>query len=421
MKIKKTLSILIILVNLLPGSVIARKTTEKVINDVRLGVSRINITPDKPTMMSGYDARKTPFTSVHDSIYANAFYFSGDKFQYLIITADLIGFPFSFVDEMRNLISSEIGISPKNIMLVAVHNHGGPSVGGHGNEMVLQYTQGLKKKLVELAVNSTKVVVPFKMGMGRGTCDMNINRRAEFAKGDVWLGRNPDGPCDHELDVVKFESMDNKLLAVLINWPCHGTATGDSNYLITGDWPGSAARYIGNQVGKDVVVGVTAGASANINPIYGPGNIFKEVDAIGYHVGNEATNVLNNTETYPVRTLNKVDTTLTFPGKKHSPDHFAHATYEPGTDTKIELSAFKVGKMVLTGVSGELFTEIGMQVKKRSPFSETIILTHCNGSCGYIPTDKAYTEGGYEIQVTGLMPGMEKPFIKGFIDLIQSL
>jgi hypothetical protein len=292
-------------------------------------------------------------------------------------------------------------------------------LGEGGKEMVKEYTENLKKKLVDLVVNATKQVVPFKMGMGKGYCDLNINRRAEFAKGDVWLGRNPEGPCDHELDVIKFESMDNRLLAVLINWPCHGTATGDSNYLITGDWPGSAARYIKGQVGERVVIGVTAGASANINPIYGPGNVFKEVDAIGYHVGDEAAKIIKNLETYPVTTIAEVDTTLIFPGKKHSPDHFAHAVYERGTDTKIELIAFKIGGVVLAGISGELFTEIGMEIKKLSPFSDTVILTHCNGSCGYIPTDKAYTEGGYEVQVTGLMPGVEKPLIRDFVRLIH--
>ncbi len=420
MKIQQTFSVLSIMVALIPGPIFAGGNKDKGVSGVMLGVSQVNITPDKPAMMSGYDARKTPSTGVHDSLYASAFYFSGVKSQYILITADLIGFSFGLVGEIKSMISSETGILPKNIMLVAVHNHGGPSIGEHGKEMVKEYTANLKMKLVDLAVNATKQVVPFKIGIGKGSCDLNINRRAEFAKGDVWLGRNPDGPCDHELDVIKFETMDNRLLAVFINWPCHGTATGDSNYLITGDWPGSAARYIRKQVGDGVVVGVTAGASANINPIYGPGNVFKEVDAIGYHVGDEATNVLKNIETYPVKMISEADTILTFPGKKHSSDHFAHAVYERGTDTKIELTAFKIGSVVLAGISGELFTEIGMEIKKLSPFSNTVILTHCNGSCGYIPTDKAYSEGGYEIQVTGLMPGVEKPLIRDFVKLISS-
>jgi hypothetical protein len=43
----------------------------------------------------------------------------------------------------------------------------------------------------------------------------------------------------------------------------------------------------------------------------------------------------------------------------------------------------------------EVFHEIGLQLKKLSPYSNTFILTHCNGSSGYIPTDKAYKYCNY--------------------------
>lgn len=387
---------------------------------VRLGVSSVNITPDKPAIMSGYGARETPSVGVHDSLYASAFYFTGKKVKNLLITADLLWFPSAFAEELKGLISSKMNISVKNIMLVAVHNHGGPSVGEHGPASVQEYTEVLKNKLVNLAEEASKNPQPFRMGMGKGRCNMNISRRAEFTKGEIWLGRNPDGPCDHELDVIKFESLDHTPLAILINWPCHGTATGDSNYLITGDWPGSAARYIKKQIGKDVVVGVTAGASGDINPIYGPGNVFREVDAIGFQIGDETMNVLSKIETYPVKNLQAADTILTFPGKKNSQNHFPQSSYEPGPDVKIRVSTLKIGNLMLAGISGELFTEIGMEIKKQSPYSNTVILTHCNGSCGYICTDSSYPKGGYEIQVTRLMQGVEKPLVKGFIDLMQS-
>ncbi len=419
MKIRQILGVLIILANSIPELAFARDTINRV-NTVSLGVSQANITPGTPTLMSGYGARKTPFTGVHDSLYASAFYFFGEKVKTLLITADLIGFSFGFVDEVKSMISSKIGIPPENIMVVAVHNHGGPSINDNGTETVREYTRYLKKKLTNLAVEASKNAAPFRMGVGKGYCNMNINRRAEFAKGEVWLGRNPDGPCSHELGVVKFESMGNKPLAILINWPCHGTATGESNYQITGDWPGSAARYIKKQMGEGVVVAVTAGASADINPIYGPGNDFREVEAIGYHVGAETSNVLAQIETFPVKTIQAMDTTLSFPGKKRSQGHFPQASYESGPDTEIRLSAFKIGSLVLAGISGELMTEIGMGIKKQSPYSGTIILTHCNGSSGYICTDKSYPEGGYEIKVTKLMPGVEKPLIRGFVGLIRS-
>jgi hypothetical protein len=52
--------------------------------------------------------------------------------------------------------------------------------------------------------------------------------------------------------------------------------------------------------------------------------------------------------------------------------------------------------------------EIGTEIKKQSPYSGTVVVTHCNGSSGYICTDQAFQEGGYEVMVTRLMPGAEK-------------
>jgi neutral ceramidase len=262
--------------------------------------------------------------------------------------------------------------------------------------------------------------VPFQLGIGKGTCNMNINRRAEFADGGIWLGRNPDGPCDHELDVVQCKDLNGKTLAVLLNWPCHATTGGQENYQITGDWPGAAARYIKEQLGDETVVAVTAGASADINPVYGPGNDFNEIEAIGYHVGVNAMKTYAQTEAFPVTSLQIKNTTMTFAGKKACRDQFPQASYEKGPDVEIRLTVFKIGDLVLCGISGELMTEIGMDIKRQSPYSATMVVTHCNGSSGYICTDNAYKEGGYEIKVTRLMPGAEKQITRKFRELIHA-
>ena len=111
---------------------------------------------------------------------------------------------------------------------------------------------------------------------------------------------------------------------------------------------------------------------------------------------------------------------MTFPGKQRGNDDFPQNTYEKGPDTELRLTVFKIGDLVLSGISGELMTEIGMEIKKQSPYSSTIIVTHCNGSSGYICTDKSYSEGGYEVRVTRLMPGVEKPLTGKFLELIHS-
>jgi len=422
MKNKQAIVFLILIILVFPRFLSGQKTGGN--NNVRMGVSQINITPQVPVIMSGYDARKTPFTGVHDELFASALYFVDETDKAMIITADLIGFPSVYVDEIKKGISLKTGIPSESIMITAVHNHGGPAIGTYEENMPAannEYVRLLKDKLILLAAEAVKNPVPFKMGRATGTCNMNINRRAEFADGGIWLGRNPDGPCDHQVDVVKFEDINNKTLAVLVNWPCHGTASGQDNYKITGDWPGAAARYLNKQMGNGVVVGITAGASADINPIYGPGTDFSEIEAVGYHVGREAWDVMSQINTIPVKSLKTVTATMTFSGKKTCKDQFPQTSYEPGPDVTIRLTTFKIGELVFCGISGELMTEIGMALKKLSPYTGTTIITHCNGSSGYICTDKAFKEGGYEVKVTDIMPGAEKPLLSKMLEMINSL
>jgi len=56
---------------------------------------------------------------------------------------------------------------------------------------------------------------------------------------------------------------------------------------------------------------------------------------------------------------------------------------------------------------GEMYTEIGMRIKKASPFRRTYILGLANGSVGYIPTRKSIGEGGYSEDVRRVDPDAE--------------
>jgi hypothetical protein len=391
---------------------------------VSMGTGRVNITPEEPVMMSGYEARKTPSTGVHDDLFATAFCFSDATSRVLIITSDLIGYPHQLNDEILQEISAVTGIPTDHLWLSAAHNHGAPSVRTYTREVPAEnerYIQSLREKLVKISVEATRNLQPVRIGFGKGRCTMNINRRAKFADGSIWLGRNPDGPCDHEVAILKFEDMDGKLLALHINWPCHGTANGQENYRITGDWPGATARYLGEHLGDETVIGITAGASGDINPIYGPNDNFNEIEAIGAILGEEVLARLPEIETLPVYGINALQKVLTLPGKQRGDSNLPQAEYQEGPDVEIRLSAIKVGNIVFTGISGEVMNEIGMEIKTKSPYSGTVVVTHCNGSSGYICTDEAFKEGGYEVRTTRLMPGAEGVLVHQITEMVNLL
>jgi hypothetical protein len=153
---------------------------------------------------------------------------------------------------------------------------------------------------------------------------------------------------------------------------------------------------------------ITAGASGDINPIYGPNTSFNDIDAIGQTLAAEVIHVGENTQTYPVKELEVSNEVIKADGKKNSESRMPNVSLEPAPEVDIRVSSMRIGNIVFAGISGELMNEIGLQIKEDSPFKNTFVITHCNGNSGYLCTDKAYKEGGYEPMVSRTMPGTEE-------------
>jgi len=63
-----------------------------------------------------------------------------------------------------------------------------------------------------------------------------------------------------------------------------------------------------------------------------------------------------------------------------------------------DLQALSLGEeAALLGVPGELFSEIGRELKAASPAGQTCVCAYTNGTLGYLPSRRAVEEGGYEV------------------------
>lgn len=370
------------------------------------GMAQVNVTPDVPIRMSGYGNRTKPFTGVHDSIYATSLVMSLNGNRVAIIGADVVGFSHRFVDDVKSRIESTTGIPTSHVMVVAAHNHGGPVTSVYSDDPTPEeetYFETLKQKLVNVVQEAESNRFPAKIGAGKGVCMMNVNRRARHARGGIWLGRNPAGPCDREVGMLRVDHIDGRAIGAFLNWPCHATVSGQENTQITGDWPGAAAQTFTSLTGSLLLV--TAGASADINAIYGPNHKFDDITSIGLVLGEEAARVFTAIETTRPHSMKMIEATFIAEGKSRSESRMPNVSLEVGDPQTIRMSGLRIGSTSLVGISGELMTEIGMEIKDNSPYKNTFIVTHCNGSNGYLCTDTSYQEGGYEPMVSKTMPG----------------
>jgi hypothetical protein len=63
----------------------------------------------------------------------------------------------------------------------------------------------------------------------------------------------------------------------------------------------------------------------------------------------------------------------------------------------MSLATVCIGDLAFTAVPYEMFCENGKEIKEKSPFAATVILSCTNGYHKYIPSRRAYSQGCYEV------------------------
>jgi hypothetical protein len=88
----------------------------------------------------------------------------------------------------------------------------------------------------------------------------------------------------------------------------------------------------------------------------------------------------------------------------------------------LEIQVFRLSRDVaVVGLPGEVFVELGLAIKKASPFATTLVVELCQDSPGYIPTKKAFAEGSYETVNSRVAPGGGEMMAEAAIRLLKEL
>ena len=62
----------------------------------------------------------------------------------------------------------------------------------------------------------------------------------------------------------------------------------------------------------------------------------------------------------------------------------------------VPFQALRIGDLAVCALPFETLVEIGLDLKKRSPFPRTMVIGIANGYNGYLPTPEQHKLGGYE-------------------------
>jgi len=395
------------------------------------GTAKTNITPEKPVTLAGYSNRTGLSQGIHDPISARVVVFEQNGNKLVLVSTDILGYYDGTADIFRKAIISRFNLKPSELFLTAIHTHSAPSITldtekGHVNN--LEYVKKLQDKLIGVIGRAFENKQPVQIGTGSGSSPVGANRRAvlydENGNPRTRLGRNPYGVTDKEVQVLKMINGNEQLQAVLFDYATHSTSLG-KNYLISGDVHGLAEQFLEKFFGDNVIAPAFAGASGNIDPWYRILRSFEtkngwipEPVLLGTLLGTEVVHVLNAIENFsstgPVKSAFE---TVELPGKPRG----ELKTTADQPPTPLNISVARIGDIAFVGLGGEVLCEIGMDIKKASPFEQTIVMTHCNGTAGYLPPKHLYIEGGYEITSSPFASSAAEMVIKKAVKMLNQL
>ena len=92
-----------------------------------------------------------------------------------------------------------------------------------------------------------------------------------------------------------------------------------------------------------------------------------------------------------------------------------------GCTVSVPVSVVQIGDFTWITLPVELFHEIGKRIKASCHSKFAFIVTYCNGHLGYLPTQKAFAEGGYEPAGSHFDPISEQVLVKKVADIMIPL
>jgi hypothetical protein len=93
-----------------------------------------------------------------------------------------------------------------------------------------------------------------------------------------------------------------------------------------------------------------------------------------------------------------------------------------GPTRPMEVQVFRLdAETAIVCLPCEIFVELGLAIKKASPFKHTMVIEICNDRPSYVPTLKAFAEGSYEVTNARVKPGAGEMLVDAAVKLLGSL
>ncbi|MFX0100161.1 MAG: neutral/alkaline non-lysosomal ceramidase N-terminal domain-containing protein [Candidatus Hodarchaeota archaeon] len=385
---------------------------------IQAGLDATKIEIPVKTPMGGYAARSKRSTGEHDPLHVKTLALKVKNDFCIICCCDLVGLEKNAILEVKKRVLEEHGIPVEHVIISATHTHSGPrNIALFGDSF-----KGHEKiydtiaSSISSALNS---MVPVRLKIGKDhVSNVSFNRRTYDKTSEH---------VDDECITLTVLNEKDEVIGVLYNFACHPVVMGASNLEISADWVYYSNKKIMEAYPGSVPV-FLQGPSGNLNPVNTPlvgttpEHDFNDCTEIGDIVGSAVVEIVRNSRNIDAGNISgRTKDLILNADDEDKKDIFTFSSGEikDGVfSVKTYVQVISVGNIAFTAIPGELFSQIGLSIKEKSPFDHTMVIGYANDYIGYIATRENYLAGGYETMMMSLSEDEGEIINNGIIELL---
>ncbi len=407
---------------------------------LKLGVGRIDVTPDNPVRLSGFGFRREESEGITQRIWAKALAIDDPgNGPAVVITVDNLGIPATMTQEVARRLQAATGLKLQRLAITASHTHtapmltpvaptlfGVPIPTGH-QLRIDRYTRELTDHLEQVALAALEDLQPGRLEWTTGQVGFAKNRRTA------------EGPVDHDLPLMVVRGEDGAVRALWFSYACHCVTL--SNNRISGDWAGSAQLELERRH-PGVVTLASVGCGADQNPDSGvTGNRVDVADSQGKQIADEVDRLLGTqlhqlTGPLAIR-INGIPLAFDSPREHGEWEERGKRDDAIGYHARVYLARLDRGEtlpdhidypiqtwlfgdsLAMVFLPGEVVVDYSLRLKQEFDPGRLWINAYANAAPCYIPSERILREGGYEgggamiyyDKPTRFAPGLEQKII----------
>jgi neutral ceramidase len=345
------------------------------------------------------------------------------KTRLAIVACDVLMLKRESLDPVVAEIERTTGIPASHVLINCTHTHHAPStmqLHDYGSDDL--FTRRVQRGIVQAVQRAATNLAPcqFYFGLGEERT-VGQNSRMLLDDGQIyWIGPRtnfvrPTGPFDPDLPVFAFRDRADKLRAMLFNHSTHtiGTRQGGQR---SPSLYGLAAQELEEQLGGTITFLEGASGSTHNLGLKGDECVdrLKQAvrDTLAKTQPHDVTQLaaLKRAFHYRVRRFDDAleDAAVERYCRKYAPggadtitrvfrDMRRELAPLQGQERETWLQVLRIGPVAIVGVPAEYFTQLGLDIKNRSPFRHTYIAELANDWIGYLPNREGHKLGGYQV------------------------